>query len=111
MIKIEDLKEGIAYYFTVTAYNVDGNESDYSDEICVLNGRSCPASLWRTNSTSSGGSGGGGGGACFIGTAADCAQSTVGVSALVWFLGAWGMVLMIVVFQHVKGMDSILRIR
>ena len=101
MIKIEDLKEGIVYYFAMTAYDIDGNESDYSDEICVMNGRACPASLSRSGSGSSGG-GGGGGGACFIDTAADSAKSTVGYPALLWILGALVMLLMFVALQHFK---------
>jgi hypothetical protein len=102
MIKIMDLNEGIAYYFTMTAYDMDGNESDYSDELCVMNGRSCPTSLRRTGSASSGGGGGGGGGACFIDAAADGAKSTVDFSALLWILGTLVMLLMIVAFQHFK---------
>lgn len=42
--KITDLQNTIAYYFVVTAYDTDGNESDYSDEICVMLGQACPES-------------------------------------------------------------------
>jgi len=66
--KITDLQEDIAYYFVVTAYDTDGNESDYSNEICVMNGQKCPDSYLasRNDSSANGGSGGGGGGGCFI---------------------------------------------
>ena len=32
---IANLEENEAYYFAVTAYDTDGNESFYSDEVCV----------------------------------------------------------------------------
>ena len=81
-VKITGLSDGLAYYFVVTAYDLDGNESDYSDEICVIDGEACPDS-WlafrnppqnpasvssiSSNNSSSGGGGGGGAG-CFIST-------------------------------------------
>ena len=48
---IENLEDNETYYFAVTAYDTDGNESVYSSEVCL----NCQAS-------SSAGSGGGGGG-------------------------------------------------
>lgn len=68
--KIADLQNDTAYYFVVTAYDTDGNESDYSNEICVMNGQKCPDSYLasRNDSSANGGSGGGGGGGCFIST-------------------------------------------
>ncbi len=57
----------------MTAYDADGTESDYSDEICVINGEACPESWLASRSnlssadSASGGSGGGGSG-CFIST-------------------------------------------
>ena len=60
-VKIADLEDDETYYFAVTAYNTDGNESDYSNEAC-MNCESPSATV------SSGGDGGGGG--CFIDTAA-----------------------------------------
>jgi len=59
-LAIADLEDGEAYYFSVTAYDLEGNESGYSNEVCI----NC-ASQGATNS-----SGGGGGGGCFIPTAA-----------------------------------------
>jgi hypothetical protein len=72
-VKITDLRDDLAYYFVVTAYDADGTESDFSDEICVINGEVCPESWLASRSnlssadSASGGSGGGGGG-CFIST-------------------------------------------
>jgi len=58
-VAIADLEDGEAYYFSVTAYDLEGNESGYSNEVCI----NC-ASQGATNSS------GGGGGGCFIDTAA-----------------------------------------
>ena len=58
-VTIADLEDGQAYYFAVTAYNADGNESGYSNEVCV-----------NCSTTSSAASGSGGGGGCFIDTTA-----------------------------------------
>jgi hypothetical protein len=59
-VTIADLEESEAYYFAVTAYDLEDNESGYSKEACI----NC-ASQGATNS-----SGGGGGGGCFIDTLA-----------------------------------------
>jgi len=79
-VMITDLRDDLAYYFVLTAYDVDGNESDYSDEVCVINGAPCPES-WSANriqplnsASVSSGSGdslsnsGGGSSGCFIST-------------------------------------------
>ena len=58
---IEGLEDGQTYYFAITAYDSDYNESNYSDEVTYA------ASL---NNSSTSGGGGGGGGGCFIATAA-----------------------------------------
>ena len=52
-VTIANLAEDEAYYFAVTAYDLDNNESGYSNEVCI----NC-ASQGAT--TSSGGGGGGG---------------------------------------------------
>ena len=59
-VTIADLEDSEAYYFAVTAYDQEDNESGYSNEACI----NC-ASQGTTNS--SGRDGGGGG--CFINTA------------------------------------------
>jgi hypothetical protein len=102
MAKIDDLKEDTAYYFAMTAYDLDGNESDYSDEICVMDGGACPASLLRSGSSSSGGGGVVGGVACFIGTAADSARSTFGFFAILLFLGILGLLSLVIMYQRFK---------
>ena len=90
-VKITDLSEDLAYYFVVTAYDLDGNESDYSDEICVINGEPCPqswlayrekpvnpASVSKNQATTSsaGSFGSGGGSECFISTVNYTKKST-----------------------------------
>lgn len=47
---ISNLEDNEIYYFTVTAYDTDGNESVYSDEVCI----NC-----QTISSSESGGGGG----------------------------------------------------
>ena len=42
---ITGLEDGRSYYFVVTAFDTEGNESGYSNKICVLNGNECPANL------------------------------------------------------------------
>jgi len=58
-VTIADLVDAEAYYFAVTAYNADGDESGYSNEVCV-----------NCSTSSSAASGDGGGGGCFIDTTA-----------------------------------------
>ena len=68
------LQEGKEYYIALTAYNTDGVESSFSNDVCVevVNGavEACTASYTSSASTasSSGGnsSGGGGSSSCFI---------------------------------------------
>ena len=51
---IANLEDNETYYFAVTAYDTDGNESVYSDEVCL--------NCQTVSSAESGGGGGGGGG-------------------------------------------------
>jgi hypothetical protein len=65
------LKEGNEYYIALTAYNSDGAESNFSNDVCVevINGviEACSASVAPVASTVSGsGSGGSGNSSCFI---------------------------------------------
>ena len=57
-VKVTNLEDDKKYYFVVTAYDTEGFESDYSNIICVINGKGGNA-----NCSSSGGGGG-----CFIDT-------------------------------------------
>jgi hypothetical protein len=38
---ITGLEDDLVYYFVVTALDTEGNESDFSDDVCVLNGKDC----------------------------------------------------------------------
>ena len=62
---VTDLESDVTYYFAVTAYDTEGNESDYSNVVSVLNNKIIDADV------DSDGDGGGGrsGGGCFIDTA------------------------------------------
>jgi hypothetical protein len=68
---LTELKEGNQYYIALTAYNTDGTESDFSDDVCVevINGaiEACSASVAPVASTVSGSGGSGNGSnSCFI---------------------------------------------
>ena len=60
------LKEESYYCFVVTAYDAEGFESGYSNEVCVLNGQQ----VVFNSAQYSVGDGGGGGG-CFISISSD----------------------------------------
>jgi hypothetical protein len=72
--KLTGLQEGKEYYIALTAYNTEGVESSYSNDICVqvvdnaIELCSASSSPSATTSSSSGGSDGGGGSSCFIST-------------------------------------------
>ena len=38
---IQRMESDVPYYFVVTAYDTNNNESGYSNEICVMNGQAC----------------------------------------------------------------------
>jgi hypothetical protein len=63
---ISNLVQGVTYYFSATAYDSEGNESGFSDEIVYA----VPAAVPSPGSPSSVGGADGGGGGCFIATAA-----------------------------------------
>ena len=68
-LTLTGLEKDTKYYVALTAYDTDGNESGYSDDVCVeivdavIN--ACASSAGSAVSSGSGGGGGGGGG-CFI---------------------------------------------
>jgi hypothetical protein len=72
-VKITGLQENEKYYVAVTAYDTEGNESNYSNNVCfqiVDSAISVCSSSAAASASSSGSSGGGGGGSsCFISTA------------------------------------------
>jgi len=61
MYTATELKENLQYCFVVTAYDFEGFESGFSNEVCVLNGQEIVS-----KSVQASGGGGGGGGGCFI---------------------------------------------
>jgi len=71
MVTITGLSEKKEYYIAVTAYDTEGKESDFSDDVCVkiVNSviENCSASI---SAISGSGNSGGGGGGCFISSAA-----------------------------------------
>jgi hypothetical protein len=70
MVTMTGLNDKKEYYIAVTAYDKKGNESYYSDDVCVKIVDSiienCSASLSSGSSSSSGRSSSGSGGSCFI---------------------------------------------
>ena len=66
---ITDLESDVTYYFSVTAYDTEGNESDYSNIVSVLKSNVIDAGGNSNGDDGGGGSGGGSGGGCFINTA------------------------------------------
>jgi hypothetical protein len=72
-IILTGLNEGKEYFIALTAYNTEGVESSFSNDVCVevVNGivGICSASSLPSGSAMSSSDGGGGSGACFISTA------------------------------------------
>jgi len=60
-VVVTGLDDDIQYYFVVTAFNTEGLESGFSNELCVENGQLCTAN-------GSGGGDGSSGGGCFAAT-------------------------------------------
>ncbi len=64
------LPDGSAYYFALTAYNSEGAESGFSQEVSTASSSATAASAGgAAGAAADSGSGGGGGGGCFIATA------------------------------------------
>ena len=97
MVTITGLSEKKEYYIAVTAYDTEGNESDFSGELCaeIVNSviENCTASASTSN-------GGGSGGGCFIDIAAGKSDGLpvifyafvvagLVLSYKVWKLGSW----------------------
>jgi hypothetical protein len=66
MYTATDLNENLQYCFVVTAYDSEGFESGFSNEVCVINGQEIVS-----NAVQASGGGGGGGGGCFISISSD----------------------------------------
>jgi hypothetical protein len=75
MVTLTGLNEHTEYYVAVTAYDTEGNESSFSNPICVeiedALVQACSESVSPSTAKSSGGGGGSGGGGsvCFISSA------------------------------------------
>ncbi len=71
-VTLTGLNPNKEYYIALTAYNTEGVESSFSNDVCVevVNGiiELCSSSSSPGGSTSSNSGGGGGSGACFIST-------------------------------------------
>ena len=66
VFKIPEMEDGSKYYFALTAFDQEGNVSDFSRELCLEVSGSSVLECQANNS----GAGGGGGGSCFIAAAA-----------------------------------------
>ena len=89
MVTITELEDDSKYYFAVTAFDVEGNESGYSKELCVQ-----VAGLYVTECRSADDgdssitdSGGGGGGGCLIANAGAGFSPKAGIIAIIIVLG------------------------
>ncbi|HQI01919.1 MAG TPA: fibronectin type III domain-containing protein [Deltaproteobacteria bacterium] len=78
-IEIDGLTPGNTYYIAVTAYDDQGNESDFSDEVQVA----IPADASEILPPGTDSGGGGGGGGCFISTSDYETFDFTGVSFLI----------------------------
>ena len=94
-ITITGLNEHTRYYIAVTAYDTQGNESDYSDQLCIeivdslIESCGVIPSNYDSPGESSGdgGSGGGGGGGCFISSSAGGSGQGLVMAGIVILLG------------------------
>jgi len=92
-VTITGLNENSRYYISVTAYDTQGNESYFSDQLCVeivdslIESCGVILNTPSSSSESSGSGGGSGGAACFISSAAgDSGRGRV-MAGIVIFLG------------------------
>jgi hypothetical protein len=88
---ITNLEEDVNYYFALTAYDTEGNESSFSQDLCVRVGETiqecAPAGVSSSiSSSSSGGSGSGPFAACYIQAAGGSSKSAghSAIPAIVW---------------------------
>lgn len=92
-VTITGLNEHTRYYIAVTAYDSHGNESQYSDQLCVeivdslIENCGVVPNIGSSSSDSSSGSSGGGGAGCFISSAAGGSGLGRVLTGLVIFFG------------------------
>ena len=92
-IKLTGLKEDTEYFVAVTAYDKEGNESYFSDEVCVEivdsvieNCTTILSSRATSNSSTGSSSSGGNSASCFIGSAA-CDLSNAALLGVIFAFG------------------------
>ena len=78
--QISDLDDSLEYYFVVSAYDLWGNESDYSNEVCVAGGIACAADTGSATDS-------GGGGGCLISATFGGSHLAVEMLAVLILLG------------------------
>ena len=78
--QISDLDDSLKYYFVVSAYDFAGNESDYSNEVCVAGGIACASDTGSATDS-------GGGGGCLISAVAGWSRLTFEITAVFLLLG------------------------
>ena len=99
------IKGDTKYYVAVTAYDDEGNESRYSDDVCVQIIDSAINVCSSSSSTSgSSGGGGGGGGACFIATT--CAPASNSLPLILPYIITSTALLFLLLFQAAKSIRS-----
>jgi hypothetical protein len=95
--KLTGLKEGREYYIALTAYNTEGFESSFSEDICVevVNDaiELCDASTSAPDTASSNGgdSGDGGNSVCFISAASNSSSHKNGLPYILFIITAIGI--------------------
>ena len=87
MVTITGLSEKKEYFIAVTAYDTEGNESDFSDDVCVKIVNSVIENCSASISAISGSSNSGGGGGCFISSAAGNSKDLPVILCALVFVG------------------------
>jgi hypothetical protein len=81
-VTLTELDKFVNYHFAVTAYDTEGNESNFSSSLCIYIDdvvQECePADGLDAMATGGGGGGSSNGGACFIGSAGEGVRSPFG---------------------------------
>ena len=83
--------DGATYYYAVTAFDTQGNISDFSDDLCLeVTGSSVAGCRSLNGSSANSGGGGGGGGGCFIATTIDNPNQNI-LSGTYWVMYLLGI--------------------